>query len=123
MIMGRRTWQSLPGLLPGRTHIVVTQNRAFSAAGCEIAHSCDDALRMAGSASEVMVIGGAAFYRQMLPYASRMYLTLVHSVIEGDSLFPIFDRTEWRELSREEHVADADNLYDYTFQTLERVNR
>jgi len=123
MIMGRRTWQSLPGLLPGRSHIVLTENRAFAAAGCQIAHSLDDALRMACEAPEVMIIGGAAFYRQMLPHASRMYLTLVHAVIEGDVFFPRFDKADWRETNREEHAADAANLYDYTFVTLERVNR
>ena len=123
MIMGRRTWQSLPGLLPGRRHIVVTKNRGFSAAGCEVAYSCEEALRVADGVPEVMVIGGAALYGQMLPYASRIYLTLVHAAFEGDSLFPIFDKTEWCERRREAHLADADNRYDYTFQTLERINR
>jgi len=122
MIMGRQTWQSLPGLLPGRRHIVLTGNRDFTADGCDLAHSFDDALRLVDEAPEVMVIGGAALYQKILPYASRMYLTLIHAAFEGDTLFPDFDKADWSELSREKHLADTDNLYDYTFQILERVN-
>lgn len=121
MIMGRRTWQSLPGLLPGRSHIVLTGNPDFTADGCELAHSFSDALRLAGAVPEVMVIGGAALYQNMLPYASRMYLTLIHAEIAGDTFFPAFDKADWRELRREEHLVDADNVYACTFQTLERV--
>lgn len=122
MIMGRRTWQSLPGLLPGRKHIVLTGNHDFTADGCEFAHSFTDALRLAGEVPEAMVIGGAALYQAMLPYASRMYLTLIHAEIAGDTLFPEFDKADWRELTREEHLADPDSLHGYTFQTLERVD-
>ena len=123
MIMGRRTWQSLPGLLAGRRHIVVSKNPGFAAQGCEIAHNLTDALRMAGSVPEVMIIGGATFYRQMLPFASRMYLTLVHAEVEGDVFFPRYDDADWIELSRESHTADEKNRYDYTFLTLERVHQ
>ncbi|MCB1751480.1 MAG: dihydrofolate reductase [Gammaproteobacteria bacterium] len=123
MIMGRRTWQSLPGLLPGRVHIVISRDHGFTAAGCEIARSFDEALRKAGPAPEVMVIGGGALYKQVLPYASRMYLTLVRAEIDGDILFPRFDKADWIELEREEHLADARNVYDYVFLTLERVRQ
>ena len=123
MIMGRRTWESLPGLLPGRRHIVVSRNRDFAAAGCQLVHSVNDALRLAEEAPEVMIIGGAAFYQQLLPYASCMYLTQIHAEIEGDSFFPGFDELDWHEVDREKHSADMHNLYDYTFLTLERINR
>ena len=70
-----------------------------------------------------MVIGGGALYKQVLPYASRMYLTLVRAEIDGDILFPRFDKADWIELEREEHLADARNVYDYVFLTLERVRQ
>jgi len=123
MIMGRRTWQSLPGLLPGRRHIVVSSNPTLTAEGCELADNLAGALKMAGTESEVMVIGGAALYRQTLPLASCLYLTLIHAEFEGDIRFPDFEPVDWIEVSREEHAADVNNAYDYTFLALTRVNR
>ncbi|MCP4288788.1 MAG: dihydrofolate reductase [Gammaproteobacteria bacterium] len=123
MIMGRRTWLSLPGLLSGRTHIVVSRNRDFVAAGCLLAHSLDEAIKLAGTVPEIMIIGGAALYQEALPYASRMYFTLVHAETGGDVFFPLFDKADWREMDRESYSADAKNIHDYTFMTLERVDR
>lgn len=120
IIMGRKTWESLPGLLPERPHIVVTSDSNYRAEGCTIVHSIDDALKTAGDESEVMIVGGAAFYEQMLPLADRIYLTLVHAQIEGDACFPEFDTTEWEEIEREEHGPDEKNAYAYSFITLAR---
>ena len=120
MIMGRLTWESLPGLLPGRPHIVITRDPAYRAEGCLIAHSLDDALRAAGEAGEVMVVGGATLYREALPRADRIYLTLVHGEFEGDVLFPEFDRGAWFEANRERHEPDERNPHPYTFVTLLR---
>ncbi len=119
MLMGRRTWESLPGLLPGRQHIIVTSDKDYHAEGCSVVHAIDDALLAAGDVAEVMVIGGAALYKQMLPLAQRIYLTLVHAVIKGDTFFPEYDRAAWREIERESHPADERNPYPYTFLTLE----
>jgi dihydrofolate reductase len=120
MIMGRKTWESLPGLLPGRPHIVVTGNRDYRAEGCAVAHSIEQALELAGDVDEVMVVGGGAFYRQMLPRADRMHLTLVHAEVEGDAFFPDYPDSEWREVAREFRPADGKNPHDCTFLTLER---
>ena len=120
MIMGRLTWESLPGLLPGRRHIVVTRDRAYSAEGCLIAHSLDEALAAAGEAEEVMVVGGAMLYREALPRADRIYLTLVHGEFAGDARFPEFDLSGWHEASRESHEPDDRNPHPYTFVTLLR---
>ena len=120
MVMGRRTWQSLPGRLPGRRHIVVSRNHDFRADGCELAGDLHQALQLAGAVSEVMVIGGAELYSQMLPLASRMYLTLIHASFEGDSFFPDIDCAEWQEMERERHTADEKNSCDFTFLDLER---
>ena len=120
IIMGRRTWESLPGLLPRRRHIVVTADKDYHAEGCAVVHSIEQALTASGGAPEVMIVGGAALYAQMLPRADRMYLTLVHARLEGDTFFPRYEAAEWRELAREEHQPDQANCYAYSFVTLER---
>ena len=120
MLMGRNTWESLPGLLPGRAHIVITAKRDYIAEGCTIVHAIDDALQAAGDASELMVIGGANLYRQMLPLAHKIYLTQISATLEGDSFFPKYDQAAWREIERESHLADERNPYPYTFLTLVR---
>jgi dihydrofolate reductase len=120
IVMGRRTWESLPGLLPRRTHIVVTRDPEYRAPGCLVVASPETALA-AADASEVMVVGGARLYAAMLPRASRMYLTLVAARVEGDAFFPRWHHACWREMSREERPRDERNRYDLTFVTLERV--
>jgi len=120
ILMGRRTWESLPGLLPERRHIVLTARRDYQAAGCEIAHSLAEAIALAGEVPELMVIGGGELYRLALPLADRLQLTLVHAAVAGDTFFPEFDPKEWRETAREEHSADERNPFAYAFVTLER---
>jgi dihydrofolate reductase len=122
IVMGRRTWESLPGLLPHRTHVVITRDRDYVAEGASVVHSIDDAVALVGDAEEVMIIGGAQLYRQTLPLASRLHLTLVHDTVEGDALFPEFSPDEWHEVAREAHQADDRNRLDYTFLTFERRN-
>ncbi len=120
IVMGRKTWESLPGLLPKRQHIVVTGNRDYRAEGALVVHSIDEAVAAAGDAQEVMIVGGGAIYAQMLPRADRLYLTLVHAQVEGDAWFPEFDLSAWREVGREDFSADEKNRFAYSFVTLER---
>lgn len=120
IIMGRRTWESLPGLLPHRTHVVVTRDRDYLAEGGFVVHSLDEAFEFAGDAPEMMVVGGAELYAQALPLATRLYLTYVHARLDGDAFFPEFSATDWQELEREDHHADARNPYAYSFVTLQR---
>ena len=122
IIMGRRTWESLPGLLPGRTHVVVTADSTYAAPGCLVVNSTEQALAAAGAATEVMIVGGEALYRQFLPRAARMYLTLVHTIVPGDTYFPRYVAGEWREVDRRLHQPDQKNPYAYSFVTLERVD-
>lgn len=123
MLMGRKTWESLPGLLPGRTHIVISANPDYAAEGCLLVHSVEQALAAAGDAEEIMVVGGANLYRQLLPLADRLYLTQVHTRVTGDAWFPDYRAETWRELEREEHPADERNPIAYSFVTLERPER
>ncbi|MCW8943355.1 MAG: type 3 dihydrofolate reductase [Sedimenticola sp.] len=122
IIMGRKTWESLPGLLPDRPHIVITGSRSYQAEGCQVVHSIAQALDVAGSVDEVMVVGGANLYQQMLASADRLYLTQVHTQVEGDAYFPLYDETAWRVVERSAHQADERNAFDYTFLTLDRVS-
>lgn len=120
IVMGRRTWESLPGLLPRRTHIVVTRDPFYRAEGCLVVPSPEAALA-AVSAPEVMIVGGEQIYRATLPLASRMYLTLVAVRLAGDAFFPEWQPDRWKESAREEHPRDERNPYDLTFLTLERI--
>jgi len=106
MIMGRKTFESLPGLLPGRRHIVLTRDTDWAEEGAEVAHSPEEAIALA-NAPHIAVIGGAEIYRQFLPYADRIEWTEVAAEPEGDTRFPDFDRSAWTEAAREVHPADG----------------
>ena len=122
IVMGRKTFESFGGKpLPERLNIVITRDRDYRAEGAVVVHDIDEALAAAGDAEEVMIIGGASFYEQMLPRADRLYLTFVHADVEGDAWFPEFDRSQWREVYREDHEADEKNPYAYSFVILERA--
>ena len=119
VVMGRKTWDSLPKRpLPERTNIVVTRQSGWHGEGALSATSLDDALAKAAQAAEVMVIGGAEIYRAALPRAQRIELTEVHRPFEGDARFA-FDRVAWREVTREEH-ATQDGL-SFSYVTLTRI--
>jgi len=120
IVMGRKTWVSLGRPLPGRRNIVVTRDRAFSCEGCVVAHSIDEALAAAQGSDEIMFIGGAELYAQVLPRADRLYLTEVGADVEGDVTFPELDESEWVEVERRTCTADDKNEYDYDFVVLDR---
>jgi dihydrofolate reductase len=123
VIMGRRTHASIGRPLPGRDNIVVSRDPALRAAGCTVVASIDAALAAAGAADEVLVIGGASFYAQLLPRATRLYLTWIDAEFAGDAWFPEIDPADWRVMRSEAHAADEHNPYAYRFEVLERVAR
>ncbi len=123
MVMGRRTWESLPGLLPGRRHIVISRAPGYKAEGAEVAASLDAAIALAASAEELMIIGGAQIYALALPLAHRLYLTEIDAEIEGDACFPPFEASEWLEVERSRFQADEENPYGYSFVVLERKEK
>ena len=118
MIMGRRTFDSLPGLLPGRRHIVLTRDEGWSAPGAETAGSPDEALAKA-QAERVCVIGGAEIFTLFEPIAAAIELTEIHLDAAGDTFLPRFDPVRWKAVSSEAH-ADEDGRPAYTFLRLER---
>jgi len=119
MVMGRKTWESLPGKLPGRPHIVVTRNPAYQAEGATVVTSLHAAVAAAGETDEVFVIGGAELYAQAFEFADRLQLTEIDADFEGDAWFPNWDRSKWREAARETHRTDAG--LGYAFVTYERA--
>lgn len=119
MIMGRKTWESLPGILPGRPHIVVTRNPDYVAAGATVVTSLHAAVTAAGDTDEVFLIGGAELYAQAFEFADRLQLTEIDADFEGDAFFPNWDRSQWREVARETHNTDAG--LGYAFVTYARV--
>jgi dihydrofolate reductase len=122
VLMGRRTYQSIGKALPGRLNIVLSRAADFSPADCVLARTLDDALSAAADAPALMVIGGADIYRQCLPLARRIHLTLVHIEIpDGDTKFAGWRGAEWRRSTCERHEADEKNSYAYSFITLERI--
>lgn len=118
MIMGRKTFESLPGLLPGRRHIVLTRDPDWTEDGAEIARSVEDALHIA-NAPHVAVIGGAEIYTQFLPLADRIEWTEIAAAPDGDTRFPDFDRSEWTETARDAHPAEG-RAPGFAFVTLLR---
>jgi len=138
VIMGRRTWESIGKPLRGRMNIVLTSKAGYEVPGGQVAHSTKQALglaqrhiieRLAASFESpsvevqeplVMVIGGEAVYRAFMPVAERIYQTLVHTDIPGDTFFPHMDASAWTETDRQDHPADEDNPYPYSFIVLER---
>jgi dihydrofolate reductase len=122
MIMGRRTWESIGRRpLPGRPTIVVSRDPGFVAEGAQVARSVGQALELAGAVDEVFIAGGEAIYREALPVADRLYLTRVHTVVEGDTFFPELDEAGWRVVAEERHEPDEKNPHAHTFRVYERV--
>lgn len=120
VLMGRKTFESLGKPLDGRDNWVVTRDRAYSAPGCRVFHDLASALD-AHHDGELMVIGGAEIFRETLPIAKRLYLTRVHSALDGDTWFPAEGVAGFREVSRDDRPADDRHAWPYSFVTFERT--
>nr|AIA18502.1 Dihydrofolate reductase [uncultured bacterium] len=121
LIMGRKTHESIGRALPGRRNIVIT-HQAVMYPGCEVVSSLDEALAAVQDdpPGEVFIFGGGEIYRQAMSKADRIYLTRVHGKFDGDVTFPEISPAQWKEISREDHAADAENPYSFSFITYER---
>ncbi|MFI3245028.1 MAG: type 3 dihydrofolate reductase [Ferrimonas sp.] len=116
VIMGRKTFESIGRLLPGRHNIVISAQPNLVIAGATVVSSIDAAFMAAGHVSELMIIGGGQLYQSVLPRADTLYLTRVDAQLAGDTQFPLWDERQWRCLSQRVHPADMDNAYDMVFQ-------
>lgn len=127
VIMGRKTYDSIGRPLPNRTNIIITRDTGFTAEGCQVVHSLDDALAVAqaqgvvNGGDEVIVMGGAQIYAEALPRVDRLYVTLVHAEVAGDAVFPAIDFAGWQQQSREDFAAEGPNPYDYSFIIYDRL--
>lgn len=121
VLMGRKTYESIGKALPGRMNIVLSRSAEFMPDDCTVVKSLDAARAAAGGEPALMVIGGAEIYRQCLPFARRIHLTLVHAQIaDGDTKFTGWRGPEWHASSSERHASDDKHGYAYSFITLER---
>ena len=120
MIMGRATFESIGRALPGRQSIVLSRQTGFEAEGCDVVTTVEDAIKAAGDAEEVMIIGGGEIYRQFLPQADRIYLTRVQAEVDGDTLFPEIELDEWEVVAVEEYPAGDERELGFEIETLDR---
>jgi dihydrofolate reductase len=116
VVMGRRTWDSIPERfrpLPRRRNVVVTRNPSWTAEGAERAGSLEEALALVEGAEHVFVIGGAEAYAAALPHADELVLTEIDFAVDGDTFFPEWNRDEFEEVSREQHVTGDGKRFDF----------
>jgi dihydrofolate reductase len=121
IVMGRNTWTSIGRLLPGRTTVIVSRQRDYAIAGALVAPSLDAAIAACGNDNEIFVIGGGQLYAAALPRADRIYLTEVDAEVDGDTLMPDFDLTQWQAGAVTAHQADAKNPYGYKMTIFDRI--
>ena len=124
VIMGRKTWDSLPARfrpLPGRTNVVVTRQTGWRAEGVAVAHSLPEAIELCGAAADAWVIGGAEVYAQALPLATSVVVTEIEAVYAGDAYAPVLGR-QWRESARESHAAASGLKFSFVTYTRQQGN-
>jgi dihydrofolate reductase len=122
ILMGRKTFESIGRPLPGRENIIISRNHDYKQQGCQVYHSIEAAIAICKDSIEIMVIGGASFYQAVLPMASHIYLTQIHDSFAGDTFFPEFDRSQWKEIKRQDITDDQTVSFNYSFITLENKN-
>lgn len=113
IIMGRKTYESLGRLLPGRTTVIVTRNANYKVEGALVAHSLQAAAALCVDDNEAFVIGGAELYKDALTLANKLYITQIDLEVEGDAFFPQFDQTEWQLTLREAHTSAQGLSFSY----------
>ena len=121
LVMGRKTYESIGRLLPGRTTVIVTRQPGYRVEGAIVAHSLEEAIAACGADDEIFVIGGEEIFRAALPLADRLYLTTVDAEIAGDTYMPEFDPSAWREVSSRSFQPDARHHYGFRFATYDRA--
>jgi dihydrofolate reductase len=121
IVMGRKTFDSIGRPLPGRLNIVISRQPGLEIPGCTVVTSIDEAIAAARPAPEIVIVGGADIYRQVLPQVQVIHLTRVHASVDGDVVFPTLQEQQWREVAKEYHPADERHAHAFTFSTLERV--
>jgi dihydrofolate reductase len=121
IVMGRKTFESIGRVLPGRENVIVTRNPSFTKENCIIIHSIEKIKKLAAEKNdEIFIIGGAEIFKETLPFADRLYITKIEAEFPGDTFFPPFDESQWQLISCEKGPKDEKNPYDYYFLVYER---
>jgi dihydrofolate reductase len=125
MIMGRKTFESLPKVLPGRKHIILTRNKDFKVhhEEVDVVYDIESLKPYIEATEEYFVIGGAEIFKQLLPYTDRIYLTRIHEKFQGDTFFPEFNKEQWKATLLYEGIVDEENLYPRTYLKLDRIKK
>jgi dihydrofolate reductase len=120
VIMGRKTFDSIGKPLVDRHNIVITRDKSWKFPGVTVLHSIEDTLRQFDSEPELVIIGGGQIYAQALPFATRLYLTIVHGHYEGEVIFPKFNKERWKTISQTFHPIDEKHSVSFTMEVLEK---
>lgn len=122
ILMGRKTFESIGKPLPNRLNLILSRNGNYSAPGCQVVTSLEEAKKLASAEHKeiIFIIGGAEIYRQLLPQVERLYVTLIHQSFDGDAFFPELNMADWKEIEREDFSATAEQPLAYSFVTLEK---
>ncbi|MBT2664399.1 dihydrofolate reductase [Bacillus sp. ISL-4] len=121
IIMGRKTFESIGRVLPGRENVIVTRNQGFKAEGCVVLHDIEQIKTFADSRDEeVFVIGGAEIFKEILPVTDRLYITEIHETFEGDTFFPVIDENQWDKISSSPGSIDEKNRFAHDFIILQK---
>ena len=120
IIMGRKTFESMPKALPNRTNIVLTNKKDYQPKGAIVVHTMEDALNLVKDDTQPFIIGGGEIYRLFMPYCDRIELTRVHHNFEADVFFPKIDLNQWKEIARENIDATKEQPYHYSYITFEK---
>jgi dihydrofolate reductase len=122
IVMGRKTFESIGRPLPGRTNIVLSRDEDYVADGCVVVHTIEEAFQVVEDEEEIMIIGGAQLFRQLISRASRLYLTRIDAEFDGDSFFPSLESDEWRVVWRDEIASSEGNPYSLQFMIVDRIH-
>lgn len=121
VIMGRKTFESMPKALPNRTNVIITRNRNYTADNAIVVQSLDDALKISSKDSQPFIIGGGEIYKMAMSIADRIELTRVHADFEGDAFFPEIELSEWKEVKIDKRKKDENHNYDFTFIRYDKI--
>jgi dihydrofolate reductase len=122
IVMGRKTYESIGRPLPGRENIIVSRNKDYEAPGCKVINTTEEILQLEAEQEhkELFVIGGAEIFTEVLPFANKLYITMIDEIFDGDTFFPEVGKEEWMLISEEQGIKDDKNPYLYYFQVFER---
>ncbi len=121
IIMGRKTFESLPGMLPNRTHVIITRQKDYIQENCIVVNSLEEAITYTSSDTQPFIIGGGEIYKQAMEVADCIEITRVHEAFEeADTFFPEIDLKNWKLESEDKHLKDEKHKFDFTFETYKR---